>query len=157
MAVRKPFDRELWLANDAKAKAACERIFDLTWKSKFEVLEHRNHTSVDMELFDSSGNHIANVETERKLVWKGRDFSFPTVQFPERKRKFCELEDPTIFIMWNSDFTSFLAVTSEDLANSPCIEVPNRYVWKGELFFQVPLNKVHFNDIKTPMKKLGLL
>jgi len=156
VTVRKAFDRDLWLANDRVAKEAVENLFSLPWNKKFEVVEHESHTAVDMELF-VKGDVVANIETEIKRVWKGDTFQYPTVQFPERKRKFCELADPTVFIMWNFDLTSFIAVTSEDMLKSPCTEVPNKYVYKGELFFQVPLDKIHINDIKTPLKKLGLL
>lgn len=156
MKITKRFDRDLWLANDKVAKESVENLFNLPWNKKFEVLEHESHTAVDMEIF-VDGDIVANLETEIKRVWKGSGFQYDTVQFPERKRKFCELAEPTIFVMWNFDCTSFMAVTSTDMLNSPVKEVPNKYVYKGELFFQVPLSKVYINDIKTPLKKLGLL
>jgi len=153
VTVRKRFDRELWLENDKKARGACEKLF-----SEFENLEvkpHKDHRKVDLEVF-LNGEHIANVETEIKRVWKSKEFQYESVQFPERKRKFCELEKPTIFIMWNSNLSSYLVVTGRDLVNSPSVEVPNKYVYKGEYFFQVPLKKVYMNDIDSALEKIGL-
>lgn len=153
MTVRKRFDRELWLENDKKARNACKRIFKNF--ENLKVKDHSDHRKVDLELF-LDGEHIANVETEIKRVWKGKDFQYNNVQFPERKKKFCELEKPTLFIMWNATTNSYLVVTDSDLANSPCVEVPNKYVWKGEKFFQVPMNKVFINDIDKALAKIGI-
>ena len=153
MTVRKRFDRELWLENDVKARNACKRIF--RGFENLKVKPHSDHRKVDLELF-LDGEHIANVETEIKRVWKGKEFEYNSVQFPERKRKFCELDKPTIFIMWSANLDSYLVVTGRDLANSPCVEVPNKYVWKGEHFFQVPLKKAYFNDIDSALAKIGI-
>ena len=153
MTVRKRFDRDLWLENDKKARNACEKIFN-----QFEnltVKPHKSPTKVDLELF-LDGEHIANVETEIKRVWKAETFQYESVQFPERKRKFCELEKPTLFIMWNFNCSSYLVVTGSDLIDSPSVEVPNKYVYKGEYFFQVPVNKVYMNDLDSALEKLGL-
>lgn len=154
MTIRKRFDRDLWLENDAKARKAVENLF-----SKFENIEvkpHKDHRKVDLEVF-IDGEHVANVETEIKRVWKAENFQYESVQFPERKKKFCELDKPTLFIMWNFDTSSYLVVAGSDLTESPCVEVPNKYVYKGEKFFQVPLNKVHFNDISTALKNTGII
>ncbi len=38
---------------------------------------------------------------------------------------------------------------AEDVASSPVVEVPNRYVPSGEMFFQVPLNKLKLVELKN--------
>lgn len=153
MTVRKRFDRDLWLENDKKARAGVEKL--ISDIEGLEVRPHKDHRKVDLELF-LDGEHIANVETEIKRVWRGKDFQYNNVQFPERKKKFCELEKPTIFIMWNADLNSYLVVLDRDLVSSPCVEVSNKYVWKDEYFFQVPMKKVFMNDIDSALSKIGI-
>ena len=95
-----------------------------------------------------------NVETEVKRVWKNKDFEYDSVQFPERKAKFAKLEVPTLFVMFNEKLSAYLVVKDKDLLKSPCVEVPNRYCYKGEYFYQVPLKKVKFNEIKSTIKEI---
>lgn len=151
--LRKRFDRELYLQNDKKAKRACERLFKQF--DNIKVKEHKNSRKVDLELF-LDGEHVANVETEIKRVWKGKEFQYNTIQFPERKKKFAELEKPTLFIMWNATVRSYVVVTGADLKRSPLAEVPNKYMFKGEYFFQVPLKKAFHNDIDSALEKIGI-
>lgn len=153
MTVRKRFDRELWLENDIKAREAVEKIFQ--GLNNFEVRPHRDHRKVDLEVF-KKGVHVANVETEIKRVWRSPDFKYDSVQFPERKKKFTVLEKPTLFVMFNHDTSNYLVVTDQDLAASPCVEVPNKYVYSGELFFQVPVEEVFFDEIMKPLRKIGV-
>ena len=154
VTVRKKFDRDLWKENDKKARKGVEKLI-----SKFKGLEvrpHKDHRKVDLELF-KNGKHIANVETEIKRVWKAKQFQYESVQFPERKKKFCGLEKPTIFVMFNFDMDNYLVVTDTDLINSPVKEVPNKYVYKDEYFFQVPLDNVYMGNIKEALKEIGVL
>lgn len=87
------------------------------------------------------------VECERKTVWKDK-FAYADVNFPERKLKYCQLDKPTYFIMFNHDFSEYLVVKGDDLAASPLEIVPNKYITYGEKFFKVPLSKVTFNKFK---------
>ena len=153
MTARKRFDRELWLENDKKARNGVKKIF--RGLQGFTVKDHSDHRKVDLEVF-KNGKHVANVETEIKRVWRTEEFPYESVQFPERKRKFTELEKPTLFIMFNANLGSYVVVTDADLANSPSVEVPNKYVFKDEYFFQVPLDNVFFNEIKKPLRKIGV-
>jgi hypothetical protein len=154
MSTKKRFDRDLWLENDAKARKGVESIFNSI--SELEIRPHKDSRKVDLEIF-KNGQHVANIETEVKRVWKAKEFQYATIQFPERKKKFCELDKPTIFVMWNYDMDSYLAVASEDLLASPCVEVPNKYVFKGEKFFQVPIEKAAANNVTAILKKLNIL
>lgn len=152
--VRKRFDRELWLVNDALARDGVRSLFKKF--PKLELREHPNSKKVDLQVF-KNGVHVANIETEIKKVWKTKEFPYESIQFPERKKKFCKFEGvSTIFLMWNSDSSAYLSVVDDDLLASPLKEVPNKYVYKGEFFFQVPIENAAF-DLKTSLKKIGVI
>lgn len=148
--MRKRFDPELYRINDKLAK---DSVIDIVDKRKFKVLENPKKRGVDLLVYHK-GVHVLNIETEIKRVWKGEDFQYDNVQFPERKEKFCELTVPTIFVMWNFDQSAYLVVTQDALRKSPKVEVPNRYCFKDEYFFQVPLRKVSFNNIKKVLQEV---
>ncbi|HEY8365680.1 MAG TPA: hypothetical protein VIL57_00905 [Bacteroidia bacterium] len=148
--IRKRFDLDLYNENDNKAK---NKAKELLVNSGFDVEDNPKKRGVDLLIF-KDGKHIANIECEIKKVWKGPVFRYPTIQFPERKKKFAELEIPTVFLMFNEDLSAHLAVRGSDLLKSPLVEVPNKYCFKGELFFQVPLEQTVFNDIIKVLKSI---
>jgi len=148
--IRKRFDPELYRINDELAKSTVRKIID---KRKFKVEENPKKTGVDLLVYNK-GQHVLNIETEIKKVWKGSNFKYDSVQIPERKKKFAGLEVPTLFVMFNEDQTDYLVIKDQTLITSPLVEVPNKYVYKGELFFQVPLTDVVFNDINTVIKEV---
>lgn len=141
--VSKRFDRDLYNLTDSLAKNKC---VDLLVNLGYDVRENPLKTKVDLLVYKDD-KHIFNVETEIKLVWRGK-FQYDSVQFPERKSKFASLEKPTYFIMWNADQSEYLVVKDKDLLSSPVQIVRNKYVKYGEYFFQVPLNKVTFNKFQ---------
>jgi len=141
--MRKHFDRDLYNENDAKAKAAAKEIL-----KNFKVEDNPKKTGVDLLVYNKQGEHIFNVECEIKKVWVDK-FTYTDVQFPERKSKYCLLEKPTFFIMFNKDLSQYLVVSSKNLLNSPLEIVPNKYISYGEKFFKVPLNKVLFNEFRV--------
>lgn len=150
--MRKRFDRKLYEENDRLAKENTIKIFNKLRK-KFVIEENTKKTCVDLKVFHKE-EHKFNVECEIKRVWKEDEFPYDSVQFPKRKTKFAKLDKPTLFIMFNKDLTSYCAVTSGDLLSSPVKEVPNRYVYQGEEFFQVNLENAHFNNLNKAIKKL---
>lgn len=139
----KRFDKALYEENDKKCRT---KVKELLLKSNFAGVDNVKVRGVDILLY-KNGQHVGYIEVERKAVWKGPDFQYANVQFPERKAKYAKLDKPTVFVMFNEDMTKFLAVKDTDLLSSPCVEVPNKYMYKGENFFQVPLTSVKFNDI----------
>ena len=150
--MRKLFDRELYEKYDSLAKNAVKNLFkdvsSLTGHD-FDIQENVKKRGVDLLAY-AFGNHIFNIETEVKRVWKG-EFEYDSVQFPERKQKFAELDKPTLFIMFSEDLSQYLVVNNTDLLNAPKAMVRNRYVSYGENFFQVPLDKVIFNDLRKAL------
>lgn len=150
MSRTKRFDRELYQMYDQLAKEKVNTIID---KRRFKLQENPKKRGVDLFLLNK-GEHILNIETEIKRVWKDKEFQYDTVQIPERKKKFTNLELPTLFVMFNADQSSYLVIKDTDLVKSPLKEVPNRYVFKEEYFYQVPLKKVVFNDINKVIKEV---
>lgn len=145
----KRFDKALFEENDKKCRDKVKQLLDHT---EFSVSDNVKVRGVDLLLY-KAGEHIGYIEVERKAVWKGPDFKYDNVQFPERKAKYAKLDKPTTFVMFNEDMTKFLVVKHTDLLSSPCVEVPNKYMYKGENFFQVPLTTVKFNDIVGVLKE----
>ncbi len=151
--MRKRFDPELYKQNDELAK-----------QNLFKLLEPRDDIhagvnpkkrGVDVIVSNPDTNEtLFYIECEIKRVWNTDKFPYDSVQFPERKAKYAKLDKPTLFVMFNHDQSKYLVVKSTDLLASPLLEVPNKYMFKGELFFQVPLDKVKFNDINSAIKEL---
>jgi hypothetical protein len=141
--MRKKFDRQLYDQNDNIAKTKVTEIL-----KDYVVKENPRKRDVDLLIYDKDGNHLFNVEAERKLVWQGRKFPYDNVQIAGRKRKYAELDKPTYFIMFNETWDSYLVIKHTDLLASPLKVVSNKYVRFGEEFFQVPLDKITFNEFK---------
>lgn len=149
--MRKQFDKALYEAYDSQAKAKVLNILNDKWKA----CESPSKVAVDLMVYEGR-EHKFNIEVETKAVWVTDEFPYANVQFPDRKLKYCMLDKPTIFVMFNAKMNKYLSVTSKDLMNSPRVMVRNKYVRYGEEFFQVPINKVSFNDLNTSIEKLGL-
>lgn len=143
MSVKKRFDPALYEENDKIAK---EFVKNLLKGTEYQVIDNPKKRGVDLFLYKDS-QHIANIECEIKRVWKESKFPYDSIQIPERKTKYTELEKPTVFVMLNNDQSAYVAITQKALLASPKKEVPNKYVYKGEMFFQVPVGSVYFNDL----------
>ena len=138
MSIRKRFDPALYAENDKLAKDA---VKDALKNTPYQVMENPKKRNVDLLVYKNS-KHIAYIETEiKKFKWETNDFKYMTVQLPERKRKYCGLDLPTLFIIWNIDQTAFLAFWDKDVLTSSSVEVANKYNFRGEHFFQIPIEK----------------
>lgn len=141
--LRKRFDPALYAANDELCRNKIKELLP-----NLDIRDNPKKRDVDLLIYDKNGNHVANIEVERKLVWKGSDFKYDSIQFAQRKQKYASLPQKTYFVMFNEDFTNYLIVEDATLLASPCVEVPNKYMYKGEYFFQVPKSKVKFNNLQ---------
>jgi hypothetical protein len=150
MSVKKRFDPALYAENDTAAREAVKNVLK---GSEFQVIDNPKKRGVDLLVFKDSV-HIANIECEIKRVWKTTEFPYESIQIPERKQKYAELDKPTVFVMLNHDQSNYLAVTGQTLLSSPKKEVPNKYVYSGEFFFQIPKNNAAFNDLLTVLRSL---
>lgn len=145
---RKRFDPVLYEANDKIAK---DFVKNLLKGTEYQAIDNVKKRGVDLLIYKDSV-HICNVECEIKRVWKDKEFPYNNVQIPVRKEKYAILDKPTIFVMLNNTQSDYLCFTNVEMLASPKVEVPNKYVYKGEYFFQIDKNSVVFNDI---VKVLG--
>lgn len=135
--LRKRFDTTLFALADEPARECIKKLLKDT---EFNVIDNPKKRGVDLLVY-KDGKHVANIECEIKLVWKGPKFPYSTIQFAERKEKYAIDKVPVVFCMFNADRTNHVTVTGDVLIASPKAEVPNKYVYKGEYFFQVPITK----------------
>lgn len=133
--IRKRFDTTLFALADEPAR---DNVKALLKGSEFNVVDNPKKRGVDLLVY-KDGKHVANIECEIKLVWKGAKFPYSSIQFAERKEKYAIDKVPVVFCMFNADRSHHVTVTGDVLINSPKAEVPNKYVYKGEYFFQVPI------------------
>ncbi len=83
------------------------------------------------------------IEAEIKLVWKADSDMFPweTIQIPERKGKFMRMRKALEFWVFRQDLQRCIVIPGKVAKASPQVEVSNKYVSKGEMFYQVPVVK----------------
>lgn len=148
--IRKKFDQDLYNKYDKVTKDCIKSLLEET---KYEVKESNKKTDVDLQVF-KDGVYIANIEVETKNVWHGSSFPYLTVNFPQRKLKYCKLDKPTFFVMFNSDQTEYLIVKDKDLIKAPINVVSNKYVSYGEEFIQVELKRVKFGGLTEELSKI---
>jgi hypothetical protein len=134
---RKRFSKSLHSENDTPARAAAMRY----WKALgYNVYENANNHIPDLTIETENARFYSEVEVKR--IWKGEAFQYDTLQIPERKRKYTGLDLPCTFMVFNNEQTHVFLCESSTLIASPIVEVPNKFVPEGELFFQVPVNCV---------------
>ena len=136
MSSYKKFDKELFAQNDLKARIAAKKF----WADRGVTAED-NPDKYGPDLILSIGNML---EVEIKHTWKD-EFRFNTLQIPSRKEKFAKLG--CMFMIFNSDTTKAFLVDADTILASPKKEVYNKYVQGGELFFQVPLDKIRLCEL----------
>ncbi len=150
--MRKKFDKDLHSKYDTLARGEALKVF--SGLSPYTIVESEKKTAVDFMIL-KNGVHIGYLEVEVKKTWDGSVFKYADVQFPERKWKYCKLDKPTIFMMFNSDLSNYLNVTGENLLNSKLEMVRNKYIKYGEMFFKVPVANITFDNIQPLLDKLG--
>lgn len=148
--MRKAFDKELYNKYDIAARTAVKELLKGT---DWTVQDSEKKMAVDLEIYEGTAK-IAYIETEVKLNWNQEKFQYGDVQWPERKWKYCKLDKPTIFLMFNHDLSQYLTATGDTLLSSKLEMIRNKYVKYGENFFKVPVDKVIFNDVQGQLRSL---
>ena len=141
---RKKFDYELFKQNDKLAR----EVGKAYWKSKGKTaIDNPDRYGPDLVV---DGEFYCEMEIKR--AWKGKDFKYKTCQIPHRKAKYLDKDKysmQTHFLILNNEQEYAFFIKGEDVEASPVVEVPNRYVPSGEMFFQVPLNKLKLVKLKN--------
>ena len=138
MKKRKPFNREVWAANDAIGKKAVLQVLkslDIT------ADENPNPYGIDLVVRDSEDTY----EVERRTIWETQ-WPFDTVHIPERKHKF--MKPGMTYAVVNKDCDKVMMCPSETILLYPQREVKNTAVASGEYFYDVPLGEWTIYDIE---------
>lgn len=86
------------------------------------------------------------VEVEVKHAWIGEFFPYDTIQLPERKTKFTNLEYDTIFCLLNSQKTKAILIHQSKILSSELKSMPNKYM-DEEQFYSIPISECAIIDI----------
>lgn len=147
MSIRKRFNKELYTLYDLKAK----KWFDRLLPERYTCVENTKKTDVDLLVYRGN-ERIFNAEVEVKIIWKDEDFPFDTIHLPKRKLKYCLLDKPTLFVVFNKLGNRYCCFWSHKVHKAPLKEVPNKFVSRGEFFFDI--NKKEFDfDINKALKR----
>ena len=130
----KVFDPDLYAKNDNA------KFLIVEWLESKGYSATINPDQYGIDILASKGERNLRVEVEVKHNWPDEQFKYPTLQIPERKRKFANDKD-TWFVVMNSVRTQALIASAEALLDSPLVEVSNKLVDRGERFFQIPLDR----------------
>ena len=118
------------------------------------VIEHPNQYDVDLVIIDDSGKWTHHVEVEIRLFWK--EHAFPKerigeyLNVPHRKTKFLNGGLPLLFFAINRNLTSLIWTTGQCILESDVSTNDNQKQQQNrdEAFYQVPLTKTHWVDLK---------
>ena len=125
----KPFDKALHDQFDALAKRKAMRWFA---RHGIHAIENPDRFGVDLIV-----PTFGYCEVEVKAGWKHGRFPFSSLHLPYRKLKFIQLDQPTMFIVWNASLSRLIWV--EDWAiNLKTVELDNKFMSR-EKFFDIPL------------------
>lgn len=131
---RKQFDQQLFDTNDIPARVAV-----IEYLTGMYVVENEDKYGPDLVAYYGF-KPAYYIEVEVKHNWqKSAQFPFPTIQLPQRKEKFTKLDLPVEFWILRADLKAAMIIPDYVLSSSSLVEVPNRYVSEGEMFFQVPI------------------
>jgi hypothetical protein len=145
---RKRFDKDLFDRYDALARAAG---IEYLKKKRGTIAIWPNPARYGADLLYTYRRTVKSeveersLECEVKAVWPGGKFKYDTVQVPERKRKFFAANGEYFLLAKNSQ--DYLLISPEAVLESALVEVPNKYCFKDEYFFQVPLANVTFRQL----------
>lgn len=139
MSIRKEFDPSLYADNNSRAIAA---VLHHLHESGIYATENPDKYGPDIIIYRKY-KPVSYVEVEVKLVWKSNQeqFPFPSVQLPERKKKFMQLGLPCEFWILREDVQYAVSIPDSVLGDERLVEVPNRLVSNGEYFYQIPVEE----------------
>jgi len=143
----KSFDRQLFNDNDTLARAAGKRYWGAMG---YEVTDNPDRYGPDLIIDTGKDKYYGEVEIKR--VWSGPEFKYDTLQIPERKKKFIGRDMPCVFAVFNNEQTHGFLCPGDILAISPLVEVSNKYVRSGEMFFQVPISSLIFIEVPSDIQ-----
>ena len=143
IGVHKKFDPSTHRLYDRKARNIGKQFFG----DVYDVKDNPDIHGPDLMLYSKkTGKFICYFEVEVKTVWTGK-FRWPDVNVPERKAKYFQSGKCGYFLI-SGDYLQGILIEPKVILNSPLKEVPNKYVPRGEYFYKVLTDKVHFVKLK---------
>ena len=137
---KKPFDRKLFHENDARARVA---VIVYLHNQGLVAQDNDDQYGVDLLIRrPDSPQIIYAVEVEVKHVWSGDTLPWSSVQLPARKLRYAqETLVPVEYWILNRELTHAIVIYEKSLVDRDPIEVYNKYVSRGEFFYQIPLEE----------------
>jgi len=145
--MKKRFDRDLYDTYDNVAKNGALRYLADVCAAQ-ELRPHSDRYGADVEYIDWRGRS-GKLEAEVKAVWTGGDFPYSDINVLGRKEKY--FAAGTDLFMMAANYQDYLVIRGSNIIQCPLVEVANRYVWKGEKFFKVPIKLATFGRFETPV------
>jgi len=106
-----------------------------------EARDNPNRYGVDLHLYKDD-LLVGYAEVEVRLSWKTVEFPYEDLNVPARKKKLLTQELPTYFFSVNKDGTALFHCEAAAVLDSEIKESRNKYVYQGELFYKVPLDRL---------------
>ena len=147
-AVRKRFDRALYEAYDASARAAL--VSYLEGKGHTVVSNEENY---NVDLITQKNDITYFNECEVKTAWKSDWPShWEEIRIPERKQRLLDKHKTDIFSVLNfyifrPDFKQAWRIKDTLLTQESLKEASGRYIQKGELFFHIPYTQAELVNL----------
>jgi len=129
----KPFSQYLHDVYDGPARKAVSNWAAMKWG--VEVRDNPNKFGVDLIVF-RSGVPVGGLEVEVRQEGFDR---FGSIHLGQRKDKLTLEGLPTLFFALTHDLSRAYWAKVDLLKDCPLIEVHNKYVAKGEMFYDCPI------------------
>jgi len=141
MSAYKPFSQYLHDVFDGPARKVVSDWVKMKWG--LDVKDNPNKYGVDLICF-RSGSPVGLLEVEVRQA--GFD-QHQTIHVGQRKDKLFQEGLPTLFFAVTQDLSRAYWVKADLIANCPLIEVHNKYVTKGEMFYDCPIQMFKIADL----------
>lgn len=139
----KQFNQELHDVCDPPARLAVGAWIEMNWGYQTEDYEKYK---VDL-VCSKNGVKKFYVEIECRQWFVGKEIPYKTIHIPSRKEKLFKNDLKTAYFVVSADFKHGLYTNTENIEQSPRIEVKNTAISKGEYFYDVPLEKWQYVDL----------
>lgn len=139
--IRKPFNQAVHDACDPPARDAVIRFHE----SRGYYAKPFDKYKVDLIIENEFMVPVGYAEIEMR-DWE--ECPFPTIHIPERKKKLFDNDMPTTYFVVSKSLKKAWWCKTEEILESPLIEVKNKAVPEGEYFYDVPVDKFRCVDLQ---------
>tara|TARA_R100001163_G_C5068134_1_gene207972 strand:- start:8383 stop:8796 length:414 start_codon:yes stop_codon:yes gene_type:complete len=123
----KPFNKKLHETYDERARTATKNYVK---KQGHEAIDNPDKYGADLIV-----EGLCYLECEIKRYWDKDYYPYYYIRLPYRKKKFANLEMPTLFYIWNNKCSAAVRIQGSKLHTAEVKEYKNSQMPKGELFF----------------------